>query len=757
MAGFENPNILALLLLALPGIYLIWKRDERFKQVIGLSRFVIIALLIAAAASPFITAEQKVTRQPEITVLKDSSTSSQLLDSIDLETEEIDVREKVIASGNTSDLKNGVLRNLEPNTNYLVLSDFQSSTSLEGVAERFNQQNSTLNALKAELEPEASVSISGPEETVPGAQNSFTVTVDSTSEIPEPSVELDGEEVELRRTGNKTWSFSETFSSQGSHTVEAAIDVDDRWSRNNRYYHAIDVTEKPDVLVVGQEGGLGDQLSEFYNVEYSPNVPEELGSYYTVILKKTPGQTGKSRLNPYVTEGNGLVYTGDYDTDMNILPVKSVPKEQQTKGAKIMIAFDKSLEGATQESDCVEYETTLTGDRQCKAWAGNKETAMAKVLAYNLVEELPYNTRIGAIAFDSSAYLVSKPVTLASNRESLKEKISSVLIHREPSYYHTGLRGAKEELNGTGNIIFITSGKAHAASKAVNSLQKSRDIASNLDVKLITVGVGDDTNEEFMKDLAERGNGHYLDADETGRLKFEFGSGGTEGRTEPIVIVNPDHFITGGLELSSTATIFDPVETRTGADLLVTSTSGKPFLSTWHYGLGRVAAFSGGSKDLSSVSRIDPLILTRTVSWTVGDPKRKQDRWLDVNSARKPENPEARASYELSGFKRQAEELYTRELDPDTPGFHGVEGRVYAYNYNPEIEEIGYNDEMSSIVRSTGGKVYSPDERQEIISDVKQFSNREITAKKSVASHLIFLALLVFLAEVGYRKMEGKK
>ncbi|MFB6291933.1 MAG: VWA domain-containing protein [Candidatus Nanohaloarchaea archaeon] len=733
MAGFENPNILALLVLALPGLYLAWKRDERFKQLIGVSRFVIIALLIAAAASPFITSEQKVARQPEITVLKDSSTSTDILDSMELETEKIEVREKTIASGNTSDLKNGLLRNLEPNTNYLVVSDFQSSTPLKEVAARFNQANSTLNALKTETEAEASVTVSGPEETVPGAKNRFTVRVESTGDIPEPTVKLDGSEVELLRTSNSTWRFRKKFATQGSHTITASIDVSDHWSRNNRYYHAVEVTEKPDVLIVGSEESLGDKLEKFYDVKYRNSVPEDLSSYYTVILKKDPGEVGKSRLTPYVTEGNGLVYTGDYNSDMNILPVKSVSDEQQTKGAKVMMVIDVSK--STGETGSVKKE---------------------KKIAYNLVEKLPFNNRVGLVAYNEEAYLINRPKPLASYRDQLKQNIARLETGGN-SFHHIGLKGGKKALNETGNMILITDGRITAFGRNINTERKSKEIASSLEVRLITVGVGDDQNEAFLRDLAERGNGLYLDAQDSGRLQFMFNAGGAAGRTEPLVTVNPDHFITEGLKLSSSAAVFDSVKPRTGADLLVTSTSGKPFLSTWHYGLGRVAAFSGGSKDLSGVTRIDPLLATRTVSWTVGDPKRKQDKWLTVESSRRPENPEARASYDAPGFKRQGRDLFTRELDPESLGFHGVEGHVYGYNYNPEIEEVGYSESMSDVVRDTGGKVYTPDEKQEIISDVRQFSNREIVAKKSVSGHLIFLALLVFLAEVGYRKLEGKK
>lgn len=729
VGGFENPELLGLLVLALPGLYLAVRHDQRFRKIVSASNSILIVLLVLSAASPFINAEESTSKQPQITVLRDESTSADVLEEAEIEMENVEIREKVIASGNSSDLRHGMLRNLEPDKAYLAVSDFQSSSKLHGVADRFRSQNSTLNALKVETEDESSVKINGPESTVPGATNRFKVKVRSTSEIPEPEVTLDGETVELERTGNSTWSFTRTFSERGEHRVKASISTSDEFSQNNQYFHVVEVNKKPKILVLGEEGNLGDQIKNFYEVEHRSSLPEDLSPYYTVIMKKDPAEEPVE----YVSRGNGVVYTADYKEELNTLPVKKVPESEQNKGAKVVLAIDIS-QGTGEEG---------TSKR-------------IKQVAFNLVETLPFNNRVGAVAYNRDAYVMEKPESLAKNRDQLMQKISR-LKPSGPSLHDNGIRGAKELLNGTGNIIMVTDGRIGGLGQNRDTGQKSRRLASELEVQLITVGVGDRRDENFLRDLANRGNGFYLDAEDSSRLQFQFEAGGAAGETVPLVIVNPDHFITDGLESSSSTSFFNSVEPRKGANLLVTGTNGKPFLSSWRYGLGRVAAFSGGESDLSQVSRTNPLMVTRTVSWSVGDPKRKQDKWLEIGNSRRPEEVKARSSYAAENFKRQGDNLYTSTLEPEETGFYEVAGKSYGYSYNSEIEKIGYSDSMEDIVRATGGNVYSTDQKQEIREDLQHTSKDKIVTKKPLSSYLLVLALLVFLGEVGYRKMNGKK
>jgi len=137
-----------------------------------------------------------------------------------------------------------------------------------------------------------------------------------------------------------------------------------------------------------------------------------------------------------------------------------------------------------------------------------------------------------------------------------------------------------------------------------------------------------------------------------------------------------------------------------------------------------VASFTGGTDDLSQLLTYDPKLATRTVSWTVGDPQRKQDKWIKIDDSRKGETVEIRASYPVDGLNRQSENLYSAELEPERTGFRSFSDTTYGYNYNREIQEIGYSDDLEDIIESTGGQVYSADQTEEIKQDVKTLVTR---------------------------------
>lgn len=729
MGGFESPVFLALIVLALPALYFGFRSGEKFKMLVGVTKFLTISLLVVAAASPFIQADQSIMEEPEIVLLEDESTSAQLLEKPEFNFGDVKVERKIIASGNNSDLKQGLMRNLDENKAYLLVSDLQSSSNLEEVSQKFREKNSTLNAFNASTKGDASVAVEGPSSTVPGAENPFKIKIHSTSSVPEPEVILDGEAVDLEKTSENSWKFSKTFQTEGEHSIEASVNTDDHFSENNRFFKTVRVREKPEILLVGQKASLGNELEQFYEITYRDSIPDDLSDYYTVISKKP---FNDADVADYIVEGNGLIYTGEAK-ERNVLPAQPINEEDQSEGAKIMLAIDVSQ--STGESGSVKKE---------------------KQIAYSLVDQMGYSNKVGAVAYNQESYLLTEPKPLSRNRNNLKEKISQLETGGN-SFHHKGLQGAEESLEDKGNIILITDGKISRYGERVNTGSKSRNIASNLDVRLLTVGVGDDRNEDFLEDLARRGNGDYLEADDSGRLSFRFGAGGTGGGSERIVVVDKSHFITENLEADTSITGFRPVEEKLGADLLVTSNTGKPYLTTWRYGLGRVASFTGGTNDLGSLLTYDPKLATRTASWAVGDPQRKQDKWIQIDDSRKGDTVKVRASYKIDGLNRQSENLYTEELDPEKTGFRSFKDNTYGYNYNKEIQQIGYNEDLRELVESTGGTVYNPTQTEEIKEDVKNFSNKKATQKKSVADYFIIAALIIFLSEIGYRKVRGKK
>jgi hypothetical protein len=362
------------------------------------------------------------------------------------------------------------------------------------------------------------------------------------------------------------------------------------------------------------------------------------------------------------------------------------------------------------------------------------------------------------VAYNGEVYRVSDPVPLSKNRDMLKNRISR-LQTGGPSYHNLGIEGPRSMLNGTGNIILITDGKTPTIGTVGERVKSdSRKAASELgDIRLITVGAGSKRDEDFLRELARRGDGQYLDAGDSGRLEFIFSAGGATGQSTQLTVTDPDHYITSGLETQTFVSDFEDVEKKSGSRLLVTGSDGSPFLTTWRYGIGRVAAYSGDGDQLSRVLRSDPTLVARSVSWAVGDPKRKQERWIRAENGRSPEPVELTANYNPGNFISSGEETYSREVTPESLGFHRVNGKLIAYNYPQEYQEVGYSERLSETVRATGGKVYEMEERDQIAEDIKTFSEQTAVKRTSLSPFLIAAALLVFLGEVGFRKVNGKK
>jgi len=759
MAGLTYPMMLGLAVLVLPAVYLMYKGSERFSKAVALSRALIVLLLVGAAAQPYVNAQEEISQTPEVTILQDKSSSTQLLQKEDLEFEEVKVRERTIASGNSSDLRNGLLRNLEENTNYLVVSDFQSSSSLGDIAERFREKNSTLNTIEYETQDEAAVSIQGPTTTVPGAETQFIIKVSSTSEIPSPTVTIDGSEVTPVKISNNTWRVSETFDSQGSHTVKASLDVQDRFQNNNEYYHAVDVTEKPEVLVIGQQGALGDKISKFYDITYEDSVPEDLSPYYTVIATE---EVDAEPLIPYITEGNGFVYTGDIpENSYDVLPVRRGDPSSLTDATKTVLAIDNSRELGGEEED-----------------ARTRSIRMSKAV----INGLQTNNRVGMVyyngtsSFEPTAGILSSPIPLSRNRQKLKDKIAG-LQPGGPAFHNAGLKAAKQIVNGTGNIILLTDGylapgasdRPFRSSAGYQIQQDSYRIVEGMEENLIVIKVGEpggdkqnkERAENFLKQLESKSGGDYYQAGRIlqgdGTTINLLGGGGTQGQKTPVSVVRDDHFITERIDMDTSVIDVDPAETKRGSTELARVSNGNPFLTVWRYGIGRVAAYTADGSQLENTVESDPLLVSRSVSWTVGDPKRKQDDWIRINSARRPDNVEIRSSNEIEGFKRQRENLYVREFKPNSTGFGTVEGKYYSYNYPEEFQNVGYSEEMQGIATSTGGEVYQPGEKEQMVEDIKNFSENKTVRQQQLGSYFIAAALLIFLAEIGYRKVNGKK
>ena len=752
MVVFEHNLALVLPLISLAGLYTVYRAENRYQQVLGITRFLVLFLIGLAVAGPQIQMGEQRMEEPVITVLEDNSRSTQFMNYDGLNFDSIGVERQVIASGNNSEIKNSVLRNLEADKSYLIVSDLQTNENLDEVVEEANSKNSTINFLKPEMEDETSVTIEGPTETVPGAENRFTVNVHSTNDREVPvRVYLDDERIYTGEIENNH-TFTRQFDSRGYHEIKAATGLQDQNNENNRYFKTVEVRKKPDILVIGDESGLENQLETYYNLEYADQVPGDLDSYDTVFAKQ---DVNEEELIPYVSQGNGLVYSGSYGQDYEVLPVvKDSSQEDDEEGTRVVLAVDTS------------------------ASLGDSGRETADNIVGSFVGGLPSNSRVALIDYGGdtrndyfSATVMRNPdqpaflnLAYPDNRDRLMARVANLESSGQPAVQSSGLEGSQELLdqeNDTeGAIVMVTDGIFNDASEvdftAEQDKERMQEISSDLDYPLYFITVGEETNAGDLRDFTSNRRVRSADYLLNGG-RFDIMSGGGASGVGNVESINNQHFITRDLSIESTVIGATSVTAKPSANLLMATGDGDPVLTTWRYGLGRVVSFSASNENMDGLMRSDPTAVVRSFSWAVGDSDREGE-WIDVSSARRGESlPEVEASYPVEGLNRDVGGTYSTTLEPDSTGFHSFEQVPYSYNYNSELEGLGYDSRIEEIADETGGSVYTSDQRSEIVNDLENFSSETVVRRASLTPYLLGLALLVFLGEVGFRKLNGRK
>ena len=793
------------------------KKRRKARITIYVSRVLVIALIALALATPLIQVEEERSGNPELTLLIDESTSMNVLDTDfvsslqEILEQQIPTRTRVIAQGDTSRLGDAILDNLEPGRQIVLITDgyATSGTSLEDVA-LFAQGelDATISAINLEeRHRDASIFIEGPNTVVAETTNTFTIRVTATHDDPLPiRVTLNGQTVFDETTADRAISFSQEFSA-GEHRIEARIQEPDHWLRNNVFYKRVTALEKPHILLLSQtDSPLDSVLNELYTVTKRATLPADLSPYYAIVSNDVPASqfTNTQALHDFLIDeegdffGGGLVAIGGFNSFdrgnyrgsaiENFLPV-TVGRGEPVRGNDnivILLHVSSATTGVRMEQVCDGFSCELVeviDERSVldiiKAQAVNLISSERNILATN---------RVGVIAFGADATVQSRdqryersdsirviePLDyLYNNRENLQQNIPR-LVGGGPSEIGLAFRSAYDMLQdapqGDNNyILLLTNGAV-----APNIQQEALSAVSNLNrlgVEVFVYGVGRDErniNEEFLQEIARRGDGLYEGPVFTtsnvnpARISIQWGDPEQKGFGDSFSLIpfSLTHFITRDLELTATLNGFNQVAPRSNARTLVTTDFGQPALTTMNYGTGRVAALTvfTGSGLGELLNEENSLLLTRTINWAIGDPQRKQTFFVDIEDARINQSTRAtiRSEQPLQDdnvdFSRSGD-MYTASFTPTSLGFNQFFGALYATNYNKEFQYLGMNPQLESITRLAGGRMFGPDDVDQIIEHVNEVSRQIILQDRPVRWPFIALAITIFLTELLIRRL----
>jgi hypothetical protein len=485
----------------------------------------------------------------------------------------------------------------------------------------------------------------------------------------------------------------------------------------------------------------------------------------------------------FTEKGNGLLVIGgvnSYDRGNykssyfeTLLPVRIGRGDKKQGDSNIVILLDMS--GSTQNYWTEDSNGVLVEVKD------TKPLDVIKALAIDVIETLNMGNRVGVIAFaiqdvndaDKTKFKAVKVTdldSLSNIKEKAVDKISRIAVPGQ-SLFDVGLAGAYTMIKhetGSRNVIMISDGGRNIYQTVKDNGLKNVQLMAEQGIRTYTVGVGRDVDEDYLKTLAEAGNGLYFPAGQENRLKILFGTPEEkkQGDEMELFILNPTHFITRELELDAKIYGFNQVVPKSLARVLITTDSGEPALVEWRYGLGKVISltvFSGDAGLGQLLNQKNSKLLTNSINYLIGDPERKQeynviipDTYInEITPVQVTSKEYPKASIDLTKIK---DNYYEGKLKPTQLGFSKEMNTLYAVNSPKEYQYLGMYSNAQKIIQSTGGKVFSKENPDQIADYIKTVSKRSKIVKTYITWPILILLMIVYLFEVGLRKIiENRK
>jgi uncharacterized membrane protein/predicted small integral membrane protein len=795
--SFTSPGVM---LIAIPVILLmimlLWKHFIPFKDkeeriayenhtrgtriLMGISRIILILLIFASLAGPHIFYERHVLDEAKAVIALDTSSSmenynramiNELIRNIQ---EEVDAE---IYAFNISDWER-IRPAVKQNTPMLIVSDGMLAGDSLRIASLASTMNSTINAVS--LTPSShdfSVSLDVPPISAAGVDVPITISVHANELAKgmdhEVILTVDGVEM-ANRKGQGSQEYTILFRpDQGQKVITARLTGDDFFEQNNEDTKILTVSEKPSVLLVSSKSPspLSFTLSTLYNLTMVSTLSgydnERLSNYYAIILDDQPMQrirTHQNAISDYVIDGNGLVVVGGKqsfefggykDTVLEkILPVR-VGDAEATGPSVTNVALVIDISGSTGE---VFSEGSVQSVQD-----------VIKNLAVGVLRTLRPNDQVTVIAFNRDYYMIAD-LAQVSTQSGLEGRILRLEFMGGTSLA-TGMNRAINEIaraQGAKYVILFSDG----ISDTGRADELSAISMKNGGITLYTVGVGDLTDVQHMRKLAQITGGTFFQPGEQDKFKILFGTDDsrpqeqerpTEIRQYHLSAWDEHHFISRELRMTSFTAGFNKVIPRQSARTLVVTEQNNPIVTAGFFGLGRIVAMStdNGQEWAGNIYEKNPELIARSVNYAIGDVGEREELYItttgregrpaEISIFSKSQIPlNITVSNNTLQFQEQRYGLYTAIAELER-GVHTILGKKIAIGYS---EEYSYNTRtISDAAAATGGSMFELNEHERIIEKIRQDSRRTEQSSESAAHFFLLLAGIIFLIDVSWRRL----
>lgn len=823
MLSFEQPIILAFILPVLAGaLYLMLKGGNK-KLLI--SRAIVLSLLIVAIASPF-TLVSQVTEQenPQLVIISDETDSMQLFEegvadelyeSLTTKTPTSLVR----LTGDKTALGDAIVQYASSDNQIVLVTDGNNNygENLENSLQYADRINSTVYAVTPETQHnDMSVRIEG-EKTAALGEYIFDIVVEQANrDLVDYSINLyvDGEKrngllstINPHSTKQNVIRPKEPviFETTGAHTIKVELipRSEDYDSINNVFTKSVYVVPKPKVQYVTGESynsAFARDLNQLYTPVTDDNFSRLDGKKAVIIDNlyiDALNEEDITNLQKYVTNGGGLVViggnqaynNGDYRNSSleRLLPVYSYPTES-TGGEVVVLVIDKSGSGGagTEKPASGSEKDPSTGyltEKDKNPASSTYIISYIKESAKNVTKNPDFSdAKMGIIAFDEEGHILSELQALnkKSNQEGIEEIIDSIGAG-SGSDLGAGLQKTTELLEdvpGQKIIMILSDGRIEEYYS--NSIQQAQSLQENHNVAFqffrFSDPYGTDYAEKFIQEIegeAVLDENYFItpegftvgDIQTDQSQPDEQDEEGDINATDTYLLVeyNPTHFISKNSEVSN-VTFYNGVTAKPGSERVVLAENGNPVITTWRYGLGRVASVTTDHNNFGNQDNLT----AATLNWAVADPQPEEgavveapDTWYglpatitvttyneNVPILRRDDTGE---KLELAFVGKNT---YEASITPKTIGMHYVSGYPIAVNYAIEYRDVGLNEKLPSLINQNDGKVYDSIQqaRAKLLEDARQNSLQSRMEPVSWKMYFILAALLLFLGEVMLRR-----
>lgn len=422
--------------------------------------------------------------------------------------------------------------------------------------------------------------------------------------------------------------------------------VDDTYYQNNELAAFTEVTGSPRVLIVANDGSVGEdgvarpdespqlQLAlEATGLEVDKVTPADLpaslaqlSNYASVVLVNINARDLSPRkmevLQSYVRDlGGGLVTVGGpesygmggyYKTPLEeALPVEMQIRDQERfPSVSMVIVIDRSGSMGAPEGGVTKIQLAAEG-------------------AVRVVELLNDFDEITVIPVDTVPTGQIGPLP-ASDRENAINQIRQIGAGGGGIFVRTGLEAASEALaqspNQVKHIILLADGADSEEKEGVPELIQALT-AENVTLTSVSIGQGPDL--PWLRQMAELGNGRFHFTDRAANLPQIFTQETTniqrnyliEERFFPELVTNSP--ILAGI--TAVPPLYGYVGTypKDTAQVILGTPQGDPLLAAWQYGLGRSVAWASDATGRWGTDWVQwegfPAFWAQTVRWTISE------------------------------------------------------------------------------------------------------------------------------------------